>query len=119
MPAQAVPPLSHLPAVGYLFAAFLGYNPLKTLLGPRILGVLPAANAARLTSKKFFPQLIGGPFHHGLVIVLSFAIGACLIAAAASWLRGGRYVYDELEARKLETELETVSPSGQRATAGP
>jgi len=62
----------------------------------RSLGLLPCAvrprhKAARLTSKEFFPRLIGGPFHRGLVIVLSFAIGARLIAAVASWLRGGRY----------------------------
>lgn len=118
VPAHVAQPLSHLPAVGYLFAAFLGYNPLKTLLGPHILGVLPTTSAARLTSKEFFPRLIGGPFHHGLVIVLSFAIAACLVAAVASWLRGGRYVHDELEAQKLEAELEATSLNGHRAAAG-
>ncbi len=84
--------LSHLPAISYLFAAFLGYNPLKNLLGPQVLGALPSAEAARLTSKQFFPTLIGAPFKHGLTIVLTFAIIACLIAAVASWLRGGKYV---------------------------
>lgn len=85
--------LAQLPPVSYLFAAFLGYNPLQTLLGPGVLHQLPPASAARLTSKSFFPQLIGGPFKHGLVIVLSFAIAACLVAAVASWLRGGKYVH--------------------------
>ncbi len=118
VPAHAALPLSRLPAVGYLFAAFLGYNPLRTLLGPRILGALPAANAARLTSKKFFPGLISGPFHHGLVIVASFAIGACLIAAVASWLRGGRYVHDEQQARDLEAALEAASLNGYRQPTG-
>jgi MFS family permease len=89
--------LSHLPAISYLFAAFLGYNPLQTLLGPSVLGHLSHADAARLTSKEFFPQLIGPPFKHGLVVVLSFAIIACLVAAAASWLRGGKYVHREDE----------------------
>lgn len=85
--------LAQLPPVSYLFAAFLGYNPLQTLLGPGVLHQLPPASAARLTSKSFFPQLIGGPFKHGLVIVLSFAIAACLVAAVASWLRGGKYIH--------------------------
>ncbi len=116
VPAHVAQPLSHLPAVGYLFAAFLGYNPLKTLLGSHVLAALPAASAARLTSKEFFPHLIGGPFHHGLVIVLAFAIAACLVAAVASWLRGGRYVHDELEASKLEAELEAAYPNGQPPT---
>ena len=87
--------LSHLPAISYLFAAFLGYNPLKTLLGQPVLRSLKPAAAAHLTSKEYFPQIIGQPFKHGLVIVLSFAIVACLIAAIASWLRGGKYIHGE------------------------
>lgn len=87
--------LSHLPAVSYLFAAFLGYNPLKTLLGPSVLSKLKPSAATHLTSKEYFPQIIGQPFKHGLVIVLSFAIGACLIAAVASWMRGGKYIHEE------------------------
>ena len=99
--AQGVPlPLAHaiggLPPVGSLFAAFLGYNPVRTLLGPTgVLGHLPPGHAATLTGKRFFPQLISQPFHHGLVIVFSVAMAVLVIAAAASALRGGRYVHDE------------------------
>jgi len=98
VPAATATNLAHLPAISYLFAAFLGYNPLRTLLGPSVLNHLSHADAARLTSKEFFPQLIGSPFKHGLVVVLSFAIVACLVAAGASWLRGGKYVHVEAEA---------------------
>jgi MFS family permease len=97
--------LSHLPAVGYLFAAFLGYNPLQTLLGPKVLSALPAADSGRLVSTSFFPSLIAGPFHDGVVVVSIFSIVIFLVAAAASWLRGGRYVHDELEAEQLEADL--------------
>ncbi|MGO9180772.1 MAG: MFS transporter [Candidatus Limnocylindrales bacterium] len=97
--------LAHLPAVGYLFAAFLGYNPLATLLGPKVLSALPAADAGRLVSTSFFPSLIAGPFHDGVVVVSIFSIVIFLVAAAASWLRGGRYVHDELEAEELEADL--------------
>jgi MFS family permease len=98
VPAATAARLSHLPPVGYLFAAFLGYNPLKSLLGPHVLASLPAADAARLTGPTFFPSLIAGPFKHGLEVALSFSIVMCLIAAGASWLRGGRYVYEETDA---------------------
>lgn len=98
VPTTVAAHLSHLPAVSYLFAAFLGYNPLKTLLGPAILNNLRPGAVANLTSKGYFPKLIGTPFKHGLVIVLSFAIVACLIAALASWLRGGKYIHQEDEA---------------------
>ena len=40
--------VADLPPVGSLFAAFLGYNPLQSLLGPTgELDRLPPANAAR------------------------------------------------------------------------
>lgn len=80
--------LSKLPPVSYLFAALLGYNPLGTLLGPTVLNSLPADAAAKLTSRSFFPQLISSSFHQGLLIVFTFSVVICLIAAAASWERG-------------------------------
>ncbi len=106
--------LSHLPAVGYLFAAFLGYNPLATLVGPKVLATLPAADAARLVSTSFFPSLIAAPFHDGVAVVSIFSIVIFLIAAAASWLRGGRYVHDEQEAEALEAGLAATDASEAR-----
>ncbi|MBO0773708.1 MAG: MFS transporter [Actinobacteria bacterium] len=87
--------LSHLPPLGYLFASLLGYNPLGKLLGPQVLSHLPAHQAAVITSRSFFPSLIGGPFKHGLVLILSFAVAMSLIAAVASALRGKRFVHAE------------------------
>ena len=95
IPSQVAQSLSSLPPVGYLFAAFLGYNPLATLIPASVLQSLPAAQAANVTSRFFFPQLIEGAFHHGLVEVLLFSIIVCLIAAVASWIRGGKYIYRE------------------------
>lgn len=95
VPAHLAASLSHLPAISYLFAAFLGSNPLKTLLGKNVLSKLKPGAAAKLTSKEYFPKLIGTPFKHGLVVVLTFAIAACLIAAYASWLRGSKFVHEE------------------------
>jgi MFS family permease len=99
--AQGVPyAIAHkvgsLPPVGSLFAAFLGYNPVRELLGPTgVLSHLPPGHAAVLTGKTFFPELISQPFHHGLVVVFSMAMTVLVIAAAASLLRGGRYVHEE------------------------
>jgi MFS family permease len=99
--AQGVPaPIAHqignLPPVGSLFAAFLGYNPVKTLLGPTgVLAHLPAHNVAVLTGKRFFPELISQPFHHGLVIVFTTAMALLALAAAVSALRGARFVHEE------------------------
>ncbi|MGZ4619416.1 MAG: hypothetical protein ACXV3F_12015, partial [Frankiaceae bacterium] len=64
----------HLPPVGSLFAAFLGFNPLGTMLGSNQLSRLPPADANTLTGNPFFPTLIAGPFHTGLVIAFAVAI---------------------------------------------
>jgi MFS family permease len=93
--AAAARHIGALPPVSILFAAFLGYNPIKTLLGPAILAGLSPANRAALTGHTFFPRLISAPFHAGLIEAFTFAAIACLIAAAASFSRGNRYVHDE------------------------
>jgi MFS family permease len=86
--------VSTLPPVSILFAAFLGYNPIQHLLGPHALAGLSAHDQSALTGSTFFPTLISGPFQNGLHAAFLFAIVACLIAAAASLLRGGRAIDD-------------------------
>jgi MFS family permease len=89
VPASAATPISHLPPIGVLFAAFLGYNPVQQLLGP-LLHQLSPAHAAYLIGRQFFPHLITGPFHDGLGVAFGFAIAACVIGAIASALTGPR-----------------------------
>jgi MFS family permease len=93
VPHAAAARVAALPPVSIMFAALLGYNPVQTLLGHALTG-LPAGHAAYLTGRSFFPSLISAPFEHGLAIAFDFAIAACLIAALASLLRGGRYVHE-------------------------
>jgi MFS family permease len=89
VPAAAAAKIAHLPPTATVFGAFLGYNPVASLLGPTgILARLPHARAAYLTGRSFFPSLISAPFASGLHEAFDFAIVAMLIAAAASWLRG-------------------------------
>jgi MFS family permease len=89
-----------LPAVSILFAAFLGYNPIQSLLGPHALAALSPHDRAVLTGPDFFPHLISEPFRNGLHTALAFAIIACLVAAAASVLRGGRFHYGDALAQR-------------------
>ncbi|MDA8101914.1 MAG: MFS transporter [Nitrospiraceae bacterium] len=95
VPATVAAQLSHLPPLGYLFAAFLGYNPLQQLLGPKLLASLPAHQAQILTGRSFFPSLISDPFKHGLVLILAFAAAMSVIAAVASLLRGSKFIHAE------------------------
>jgi MFS family permease len=94
VPAKDAAGISHLPPTGALFAAFLGYNPMGQLLGP-VLGHVSHAQAAYLTGRSFFPRLVSPPFMTGLREAFDFAVGACVVAAIASWLRGGKYHYVE------------------------
>jgi MFS family permease len=87
VPAASATTISHLPPIGVLFAAFLGYNPIQTLLGG-VLSHMDPAHAAYLTGRQFFPHLITEPFHSGLGLAFGFAIAACLVAAVASALTG-------------------------------
>ncbi len=98
--AQGISPavatrVSHLPPVGSLFAAFLGYNPMQVLLGHAELSHLPHSTAQYLTSRQYFPRLIAPAFSKGLTEAFSFAAGACLLAAVASLLRGGKYHHED------------------------
>jgi EmrB/QacA subfamily drug resistance transporter len=104
--------VANLPPVSILFAAFLGYNPIQHLVGPHALGLLDAHSRAVITGQTFFPQLISGPFRSGLHEAFAFAIVACLVAAAASLMRGGRYHHvDEPGGRGLNQ----VAPPPVRA----
>ena len=92
---------------------------------------LPAHNVAVLTGKQFFPQLISGPFHHGLVIVFSMAMTVLVIAALLALRHGGQEMVRERAAAETakaaaqaEQAEETSRPdrarsSGQRRQRGP
>jgi len=86
--------VANLPPVGSLFAAFLGYNPIAELLAPYHALAQPGVNAAVLTGKTFFPQLITEPFHAGLVVVFVAAAVMMLLGALASLFNPGRYATD-------------------------
>ena len=84
---------AHLPPISTLFAAFLGYDPVQHLIGAHTFAQLPAAQQAALSGRGFFPGLIAAPFQDGLHAAFDFAIFVSLLAAGASWTRGGRYVH--------------------------
>jgi MFS family permease len=104
VPGDVASRVAHLPPVSTLFAAFLGYNPMQHLLGSAVLAHLPSGHAAVITGRRFFPTLISDPFRQGLHAAFDFAIATCLVAAAASWMRGGKYVYIEPVAQRRRAD---------------
>ncbi|MGA2530294.1 MAG: MFS transporter [Acidimicrobiales bacterium] len=114
--AGVAPGPAHLvagePPIGSLFSAFLGFNPVKELLGPTgALKSLSAHQSAYVTGRSFFPSLIEQPFANGLHLAFDFAAGATLIAVLASGLRGRRYVHatHSIAAELAEGAADTAS----------
>jgi EmrB/QacA subfamily drug resistance transporter len=107
--------IAHVPPVGTLFAAFLGDNPIKELMqqvDPAQLRPGSGVDVPTLTGKSFFPHLISEPFMHGLLIAFSASIVMLLIAAAASLLRGEKYVHAEARTHH-ETVAESLAEEGE------
>jgi MFS family permease len=112
VPSAVANHVAHLPPVSVLFAAFLGYNPIAHLVGAHTLATLPHSAAAAITARGYFPSLISAPFRTGLHEAFAFAIGACVIAAIASWSRGGRYIHGtELPSKPERRPLRAREPS--------
>jgi MFS family permease len=82
--------VSSLSPVSTLFAALLGYDPIRELLGAHALAGLPHAQQVTLTGRQFFPSLIAAPFRSGLRAAFDFAILSSILAAFISWTRSGR-----------------------------
>jgi MFS family permease len=122
VPASVASQVSHLPPVSTLFAALLGYNPVRNLLAPSgVLAKLPAHSVAVLTGKQFFPHLIAEAFHHGLVIVFTAAAIMSFAGAMVSLLRGKQFYYDD-DGRPAATVTPApapaaISPNGPSSTS--
>jgi MFS family permease len=98
VPSSEALKVSHLPPIGSLFAAFLGFNPIQTLVPHSVLASLGPARAHYLVGRSFFPKLIAPAFASGLHLAFDFAAGTSFVAAVLSWMRGSRYIHpaDEL-----------------------
>ncbi len=112
IPAATAHQVASLPPTGALFAAFLGYNPMGTLLPQQIIHSLSPAGQAEILGKSFFPNLLSGPFKSGLAI--AFIISALLAvgAALASVLRGKRVFYEEEGAAAVQDERQLDDHAG-------
>src|SRR5258707_5241282 len=93
VPPAAAHTVASEPPIGSLFSAFLGYNPVRQLLGPTgALQHMPASQVAYITGRSFFPKLMEQPFAGGLHLPVTFAAIATAIAIVASAVRGQRYL---------------------------
>jgi hypothetical protein len=94
LPPATAESLANLPPVTVLFAAFLGYNPMRTLIPADVRAHLSAHASEVLFGNTFFPHLIMPAFMAGMHLALWVSASLSLVAAFASALRGGRYVHE-------------------------
>ena len=106
-----------------LFSAFLGYNPMDSILSSMnssVVSSIPQQIMTTLASNYWFPQTLQEAFMPALRI--SFIIGAvlCGIAAVLSAMRGQRYVYEahnkdsDLNISDLATGKDETQACGRR-----
>jgi EmrB/QacA subfamily drug resistance transporter len=95
-----------IPPTSALFAAFLGYNPMQTYLASlpsSLTSTLSASTIATLTSDSWFPTAFAPAFMASLRVAIYLNAGLAFCAAAASVVRGKKYIYG------LEPEAETTA----------
>ncbi len=96
-----------------LFAAFLGYNPMQTILAslpPSLISGLSASTIATLTGTSWFPNAFAPAFMASLRVAIYLNAALAFVAACASVVRGKRYIYG------LEPEAEQEKLADKKAT---
>jgi MFS family permease len=92
VPTAIAAKIAALPPTGALFAAFLGYNPMKNLIDPATMAALPQAVQATLLGHEFFPNAIAPAVLDSMHTCFWMSAALALVSAVASWLRGSRKV---------------------------
>jgi len=93
---------AQIPPTGALFAAFLGYNPVGSVIAQladstqtsSLLSTIPQSTLSYITGNTFFPTAIAPAFMSALQIAFYIGMGMSLAAAVSSLLRGKVYIYE-------------------------
>jgi hypothetical protein len=99
-----IPLMTSIPPTGALFAAFLGYNPVQTILDTlpaAVVSTISPATIAILTGKTWFPTTLAQAFMPSLQLSFYIGAGISLVAAVLSALRGAVYI-NEYEAETIK-----------------
>jgi MFS family permease len=97
-----------------LFAAFLGYNPMQTYLASlpsSLTSTLSSGAIATLTGTSWFPNAFAPAFIASLRVAIYINAALAFAAAAASVVRGKRYIYG------LENEPEQETLQSTKTTS--
>ncbi|MDD1702155.1 MAG: MFS transporter [Methanoregula sp.] len=93
--AQLIPAMGAIPPTGALFAAFLGYNPVQTILAglsPALLATVAPATLVTLTGVVWFPTTLAQAFMPSLALSFYIGAGISFVAALLCAMRGEKYI---------------------------
>ncbi len=94
LPTNVANVLANIPVSSLLFATFLGMDPASVLPNSAVSN-LPSSVVKLLDSNTFLPSILGPSFMMGLRFSLYISMIFVFIGAVLSYMRGGRYVYEE------------------------
>jgi len=116
---QIVAYLSRIPPTLALFAAFLGYNPMVTMISelpPAVSRQISPQASAVITSTTWFPRTIALPFMNAIHLAFYFNAGLAVVAALASLMKGKKLQYEYQVSKR---EIPMPLPVQRSARAGP
>ncbi|GAA1896458.1 MFS transporter [Asanoa iriomotensis] len=123
LPPSAVSSVVAVPPVSLMFAAFLGTNPIGTLLNQAgVSGQVSPDTLSHLTGRTFLPGVLSGPFHEGLIVVFVLAAALAAAGAVVSLFRGGVYIHEEPAVAEIPSSRPTMaapSANGHATTTVP
>ncbi len=93
LPGLVARHIAALPPIGVLFAAFLGFNPMRSLVPAPVAAHLSLHAQGVLFGTRFFPRLILPAFMNGLHLAFYVSAGLALVASIASYFRGQRVIH--------------------------
>ena len=108
--SQLIPIMTKIPPTAALFAAFLGYNPVSTILSQlpqSLVNSIPISAIKTMTGKFWFPSVIAPAFMDSLRIAFYFSAILVFIAAIISALRGKTVIYERDMVNVLQKEENT------------
>jgi MFS family permease len=119
---------AQIPPTGALFAAFLGYNPVGSIITQlqnspqtaQLVASVPQQTMSYITGNSFFPNAIAPAFMTSLALVFYIGLGLSFAAAVSSLLRGRVYIYEKeaTTVTKPKVPLPITTPVSSASDAG-
>ncbi len=93
-----IPEFQHIPPTIAIFSAFLGINPVSSILSnlpSSVTSQLSSGLISTLETKTWFPHAIAPAFMGALHVAFYIGMALAIVAGITSYMRGGIYIHEE------------------------